>query len=65
MQASLIAPVGKESAYNAGDLGLVPGLGRSAGEEIGYPLEYSWASLVTQQIKNLPAMRKTWVPSLG
>ena len=38
--------VGKESACNAGDPGLIPGLGRSAGEGIGYPLQYSWASLV-------------------
>ena len=38
--------VGKESACNAGDPGLIPGLGRSAGEEIGYPLQYSWASLM-------------------
>ena len=57
--------VGKESAYNAGDLGLVPGLGRSAGEEIGYPLEYSWASLVAQLVKNLPTVWKTWVQFLG
>ena len=39
--------------------------GRSAGEEIGYPLQYSWASLVAQQVKNPPAMRETWVRSLG
>ena len=38
--------VGKESACNAGDPGLIPGLGRSPGEGIGYPLQYSWASLV-------------------
>ena len=37
--------VGKESAYNEGNLGLIPALGRSAGEGIGYPLQYSWASL--------------------
>ena len=36
--------VGKESAYNAGDPGSIPGLGRSSGEGIGYPLQYSWAS---------------------
>ena len=41
-------------------LSSVPGLGRSAGEEIGYPLQYSWASLVTQLAKNLPAMWETW-----
>ena len=47
---------GKESAYNAGDPGLIPGLGRSPGEGIDYPLQYSWASLVAQLVKNLPAM---------
>ena len=41
-----------------------PGLGRSAGEGIGHPLLYSWASLVAQMIKNPPAMRETWVQSL-
>ena len=50
---------GKESTCDAGDPGLIPGLGRSAGEGIGYPLLYSWASLVTQIVKNLPAMWKT------
>ena len=54
---------GKESACNAGVPSLIPGLGRSAGEGIGYPLQYSWASLVAQLIKNLPAMRETWVQS--
>ena len=49
--------VGKESAYNAGDPSSIPGSGRSAGEGIGYPLQYSWASLVAQLVKNLPAMR--------
>ena len=39
---------GKESTCNAGDLGLIPGLGRSAGKGVGYPLPYSWASLVAQ-----------------
>ena len=56
--------VGKESAYNTGDLSLIPGLGRSAGEGIGYPLQYSWASLVAQLVKNSPAMCETWVQSL-
>ena len=51
---------GKESAYNAGDPGWIPGSGRSAGEEIGYPFQYSWASLVAQMVKNLPAMREIW-----
>ena len=44
---------------------MIPGLGRSAGEGIGYPLQYSWVSLVAQLVKNLPAMRETWVQSLG
>ena len=57
--------VGKESACNAGDPGLIPGLGRSAGEGIGYPLQYSCASLVAQLVKNPPAMQETWVRSLG
>ena len=57
--------VGKESACNAGDPGSIPGLGRSTGEGIGYPLQYSWASLVAQLVKNLPAMQETWVQSLG
>ena len=52
---------GKESACNAGDPGSIPGSGRSPGERIGYPLQYSWASLVAQLVKNLPAMRETWV----
>ena len=52
---------GKVSVCNAGDPGLIPGLGRSAGEGIGYPFLYSWASLVAQMVKNLPAMRDTWV----
>ena len=57
--------VGKESACNAGDPGLIPGSGRSPGEGIGYLLQYSWASLVAQLVKNTPAVRETWVRSLG
>ena len=57
--------VGKESACNAGDPGTIPGLGRCPGKGIGYPLQYSWVSLVAQLVKNLPAMRETWVWSLG
>jgi len=53
--------VGKESTCNAGDSGSIPGLGRSAGSGKGYALQYSWASFVAQLIKNLPAMRETWV----
>ena len=52
---------GKESAYNAGDPSSIPELGRSSGEGIGYPLQYSWASLVPQLVKNPPAMWETWV----
>ena len=60
--ASLIAQlVNKETACNAGDPGSIPGSGRSPGEGIGYPLQYSWASLVTQLVKNPPAMWETWV----
>ena len=56
--------VGKQSACNAGDPGSIPGLGRSAEEGIDYPLQYFWASLVAQLVKNPPAMWKTWVRSL-
>ena len=52
---------GKESACNAGDPGLIPGLGRSPGEGTGYPLQNSWASLVAQMVKNPPTMWETWV----
>ena len=52
--------IGKESTCNAGDPGLIPGSGRSPEEGIGYPLQYSWASLVTQMVKNLPAIQETW-----
>ena len=57
--------VGKESTCNAGDPGSIPGSGRSPGEEVGYPLQNSWVSLVAQLVKNTPAMRDTWVRSLG
>ena len=56
---------GKETACNAGDPGSIPGSGRSPGEGIDYPLQYSWASLVAQTGKNPPAMRETWLQSLG
>ena len=55
----------KESACNAGDPSSIPESGRSPGEGIGCPLQYSWASLVAQMVKNLPAMWETWVRSLG
>ena len=57
--------VGKESTCNAGDQGSIPGSGRSAGEEIDYPLQYSWASLVAQLVKNLSIMWENWIRSLG
>ena len=56
---------GKESACNAGDPGSFPGSGRSAAQGIGYPLQYSWASLVTQIVKNPLGMWENWVLSLG
>ena len=55
----------ESSACLARDPDLIPGLGRSAGEGIGYPLQYSWASLEAQPVKNLPAMWESWVRSLG
>ena len=57
--------VGKESICNAGDPSSIPGLGRSAGKGISYPLQYFRASLVAQLVKNVPAVWKTWVQSLG
>ena len=57
--------VGQESICNAGDPSSISGWGRSAAEEIGYPLQYSWASLVVQLVKNPPTMWETWVRSLG
>ena len=54
-----------ESACNAEDPAPIAGLRRSPGEEIGYPLQYSWASLLVQSVKNLPAIWETWIRSLG
>ena len=54
----------KECTCSAGDPGSIPESGRSPGEVIDYPLQYSWASLVAQTVKNLPTMRETWVRSL-
>ena len=56
---------GKESACKARHPGLTPGSGRSTGEGISYPFQYSWASLMAQLVKNPPAMRETWVWYLG
>ena len=49
----MYSSVGKESACNAGEPGSVPGLGRSAGEAIGYPLHFSWASHVAQLVERI------------
>ena len=57
--------VGKESTCNAGDPGLIPGSGRSAGERIGYSLQCSWAPLIAQLVKNPPSMRESWILFLG
>ena len=57
--------VGKESTCNAGGPGLIPGSGRSAGEGIGYPLQYSWASLVALLVKNPPVEDLGLIPGLG
>ena len=54
----------KKSACSAGEPSSTPRSGRSPGEGIGYPLQYSWASLVAQMVKNPPVMWKTWVQSL-
>ena len=55
----------KESICNTGEPSSIPESGSYPGEGIGYPLQYSWASLVTQMVKNPPAIRETWVRSLG
>ena len=57
--------VGKESACNAGDPGSISGLGISPGEGMGCSLQYSWAFLVAQLVKNPPVMREAWVRSVG
>ena len=59
-QGSPGSSAGQESARNAGDPSSIPGSGSSSGEGIGYPLQYSWASLVAQTVKNPPATRETW-----
>ena len=61
----LDSSIGKESACNEGYSGSIPVLGRSSGEGIGYPLQYSWSSFVAQLVKNQPAMWETWDQFLG
>ena len=57
--------VGKESTHHAGDPSSILRSGRATGEGIGYPLQYSWASLVAQLVKKPAAMQETWVQSLS
>ena len=61
----MVAQLVKNLPVTAGDPSSIPEMGSSPGEGIGYPLQYSWASLVAQTVKNLPAMWETWVQSLG
>ena len=61
----LDSSVGKGSVCSAGNPISIPGSGRSTGEGIGYTLQYSWASLVAQLVKNPPLMQETWARSLG
>ena len=57
--------MGEESACNARDTGSILGSGRSAGEGKGYPLQYSWASLVPPLVKSPSVVRETWVSFPG
>ena len=61
LDKELASSAGKESTCSAGDPGSIPGWGRSPGEGIGYPLQYSWASLAAQVVKSQPAMQETWI----
>ena len=61
----LIAQYVKNLPAMQEDPGLIPGVGRSPGEGLDYPLQYSWTSFVAQQVKNRPAMWEIWVPSLN
>ena len=60
-----VSSASQESTCNAGDLSTIPRSGRSAGEGIGYSLQYSWASLMAQLVKNPPAMWEDLIPRLG
>ena len=64
LNGSLVAQLVKNPTAMQ-ETGLIPGLGRSTDEGIDYPLQYSWASLILQMVKNLPSMKETWVQSLG
>jgi len=63
-QLGLQRSIGKESTFSAGNPRLIPGLGRFTEEGIGFPLQYSWASLWLSWVRNLPAMRESWIWSL-
>ena len=65
LRVFLGSSAGKQSVYNAGDPGSIPGSGGSPGKGIGYPLQYFRVSLLAQIVNNLPAMREIWVRSLG
>ena len=65
MKGFLGTSAGKEYSCNVGEPGSIPGWGKYPGEWIGYPLQYSWVSLVAQRVKNPPAVWETWVQSLG
>ena len=56
---------GEESSCSAGDPGSIPGSGRSPGAGHGNPLQYFWASLLAQTVKNPPAILETWLQSLS
>ena len=60
-QGFLSSSAGKASACKARDPGSIPGSGSSPREGIGYPLQYSWTSLMAQMVQHLPAMQETWV----
>ena len=57
--------MGKEAACNEGDPSSIPGSGIYTGEGTAYPVQYSWAFLVAQLVKNMPEEQETWVWSLG
>ena len=44
---------------------MIPGSGKSTVERTGYPLQYAWASLLAQLVKNPPTVQETWIESLG
>ena len=66
MWGFLSSSAGRKSACDPGDPRSIPGSGSSPGEGIGYPLQYSWASLVAQMVKNcLQCGRPGFDPWIG